>query len=302
MTGFGGASRQIHLGGKVYATVAVECRSVNSRFLDLNIRSPEECRSAEMPIREMVTKQLSRGKVEFRINVHREAGEALASADLLNQGALEGLKALEAAILKEMPSAGSMRMGEILKWPGVIHEAHAGEDLWRSATLEAANEALEALKESRQAEGKALFSVLMERVSGIRGIVASIEPLIPEIITAHQTKLTERLTEILSGVDTHGQSTSKNDISDRIRQEVVLYGVRIDVAEELSRLVTHLDAVEGALKKGGPVGKRLDFLMQELNREANTLGSKSVSQESSNASIEIKLLIEQMREQVQNLE
>ena len=114
--------------------------------------------------------------------------------------------------------------------------------------------------------------------------------------------LTERLTEILTGVDAQGQAVSKNDISDRIRQEVVLYGVRIDVAEELSRLKTHLDAVEGALKKGGPVGKRLDFLMQELNREANTLGSKSVSQESSNASIEIKLLIEQMREQVQNLE
>jgi uncharacterized protein (TIGR00255 family) len=302
MTGFGGASRQIHLGGKVYATVAVECRSVNSRFLDLNIRSPEECRSAEMPIREMVTKQLSRGKVEFRINVHREAAEGLAASDLLNQGALEGLKALELAILKEMPSAGNMRMGEILKWPGVIREAHAEDDLWRSATLEAVKGALEALKESRRAEGNALFAVLMERVTGIRAIVATIEPLIPEIIAAHQAKLTERLTEILSGVDALGQSTSKNDISDRIRQEVVLYGVRIDVAEELSRLMTHLDAVEGALKKGGPVGKRLDFLMQELNREANTLGSKSVSQESSNASIEMKLLIEQMREQVQNLE
>ena len=125
MTGFGGASRQIHLGGKVYATVAVECRSVNSRFLDLNIRSPEECRSAEMPIREMVTKQLSRGKVEFRINVHREAGEGLVTADLLNQGALEGLKALEAAVLKEMPGAGNMRMGEILKWPGVAN-CHLG--------------------------------------------------------------------------------------------------------------------------------------------------------------------------------
>jgi len=302
MTGFGGALKQIHLGGKVYATVAVECRSVNSRFLDLNIRSPEECRSAEMPIREMVTKQLSRGKVEFRINVHREVAEGLASADLLNKGALEELKALEASILNEMPGAGHMRMGEILRWPGVIYETSAGDDLWRSATLEAVNEALAALKESRQAEGKALFAVLMERVTGIRAIVAAIEPLIPEIIAAHQAKLTERLTEILTGIDAHGQTTSKNDISDRIRQEVVLYGVRIDVAEELSRLLTHLDAVEGALKKGGPVGKRLDFLMQELNREANTLGSKSVSQESSNASIEIKLLIEQMREQVQNLE
>jgi len=302
MTGFGSASRQLDLGGGVYATVAVECRSVNSRFLDLNIRSPEECRSAEMSLRELVTKQLGRGKVEFRINVHREAQTSPQASDLLNQDSLKSLKALESAVLKEMPNAGNMRMGEILRWPGVINEKNVDDELWRKLTLEAATEAVTALKESRQGEGQALFKILMERVVGIRVIVNQLEPLIPQIITAHQAKLTERLTEILTGVDAQGQATTKADISDRIKQEVVLYGVRIDVAEELSRLKTHLDAVESALNKGGPVGKRLDFLMQELNREANTLGSKSVSQESSNASIEIKLLIEQMREQVQNLE
>ncbi|MEY4699631.1 MAG: hypothetical protein RIR85_1051 [Pseudomonadota bacterium] len=302
MTGFGSASRQLDLGGGVYATVAVECRSVNSRFLDLNIRSPEECRSSEMAIRELVTKHLSRGKVEFRINVQREAQSSQAPTDLLNQDALTGLKALEAAVLKEMPSAGNMRMGEILRWPGILNESKVNDDLWRIATVEAAGEAVKALKVSRQGEGKALLAILMERVNGIRAIVSKIEPLIPTIVAAHQAKLSERLTEILTGVDAQGNATSKTDISDRIRQEVVLYGVRIDVAEELSRLKTHLDVVESALVKGGPVGKRLDFLMQELNREANTLGSKSVSQESSDASIEMKLLIEQMREQVQNLE
>ena len=302
MTGFGSASRQLDLGGGVYATVAVECRSVNSRFLDLNIRSPEECRSSEMAIRELVTKHLSRGKVEFRINVQREAQSSQAPTDLLNQDALTGLKALEAAVLKEMPSAGNMRMGEILRWPGILNESKVNDDLWRIATVEAAGEAVKALKVSRQGEGKALLAILMERVNGIRAIVSKIEPLIPTIVAAHQAKLSERLTEILTGVDAQGNATTKTDISDRIRQEVVLYGVRIDVAEELSRLKTHLDVVESALLKGGPVGKRLDFLMQELNREANTLGSKSVSQESSDASIEMKLLIEQMREQVQNLE
>ena len=302
MTGFGSASRQLDLGGGVYATVAVECRSVNSRFLDLNIRSPEECRSSEMAIRELVTKYLSRGKVEFRINVQREAQSSQAPTDLLNQDALTGLKALEAAVLKEMPSAGNMRMGEILRWPGILNESKVNDDLWRIATVEAAGEAVKALKVSRQGEGKALLAILMERVNGIRAIVSKIEPLIPTIVAAHQAKLSERLTEILTGVDAQGNATTKTDISDRIRQEVVLYGVRIDVAEELSRLKTHLDVVESALVKGGPVGKRLDFLMQELNREANTLGSKSVSQESSDASIEMKLLIEQMREQVQNLE
>jgi uncharacterized protein (TIGR00255 family) len=302
MTGFGSASRQLDLGGGVYATVAVECRSVNSRFLDLNIRSPEECRSAEMPLREMVTKQLGRGKVEFRINVHRETQVTAQANDLLNADGLKSLKALESAVLKEMPNAGNLRMGEILRWPGVINEKNADDELWRKLTIEAAGEALTALKESRRSEGQALHHVLMERVLGIRAIVQQLEPLIPQVIAAHQAKLSEKLTEILTGVDVQGQAVNKNDVSERIRQEVVLYGVRIDVAEELSRLKAHLDAVEAALKKGGPVGKRLDFLMQELNREANTLGSKSVSQESSNASIEMKLLIEQMREQVQNLE
>ena len=302
MTGFGSASRQLDLGGGVYATVAVECRSVNSRFLDLNIRSPEECRSAEMSLREMVTKQLGRGKVEFRINVHRETQVTAQANDLLNAEGLKSLKALESAVLKEMPNAGNLRMGEILRWPGVINEKNADDELWRKLTIEAAGEALTALKESRRSEGQALHHVLMERVLGIRAIVQQLEPLIPQVIAAHQAKLSEKLTEILTGVDAQGQTVNKNDVSERIRQEVVLYGVRIDVAEELSRLKAHLDAVEAALKKGGPVGKRLDFLMQELNREANTLGSKSVSQESSNASIEMKLLIEQMREQVQNLE
>ncbi len=302
MTGFGSASRQLDLGGGVYATVAVERRSVNSRFLDLNIRSPEECRSAEMPLREMVTKQLGRGKVEFRINVHRETQVTAQANDLLNADGLKSLKALESAVLKEMPNAGNLRMGEILRWPGVINEKNADDELWRKLTIEAAGEALTALKESRRSEGQALHHVLMERVLGIRAIVQQLEPLIPQVIAAHQAKLSEKLTEILTGVDAQGQAVNKNDVSERIRQEVVLYGVRIDVAEELSRLKAHLDAVEAALKKGGPVGKRLDFLMQELNREANTLGSKSVSQESSNASIEMKLLIEQMREQVQNLE
>jgi uncharacterized protein (TIGR00255 family) len=255
-----------------------------------------------MPLREMVTKQLGRGKVEFRINVHRETQVSAQANDLLNADGLKSLKALESAVLKEMPNAGNLRMGEILRWPGVINEKNADDELWRKLTIEAAGEALTALKESRRSEGQALHHVLMERVLGIRAIVQQLEPLIPQVIAAHQAKLSEKLTEILTGVDAQGQAVNKNDVSERIRQEVVLYGVRIDVAEELSRLKAHLDAVESALKKGGPVGKRLDFLMQELNREANTLGSKSVSQESSNASIEMKLLIEQMREQVQNLE
>jgi uncharacterized protein (TIGR00255 family) len=183
-----------------------------------------------------------------------------------------------------------------------LQEGRADEEVLKKATLAAAQDALAALKEARHREGQALAQLITQRLVAIGAIVKRLEPLIPQIIAAHQAKLTERLTEILTGVDADGGAVGKAEVAERIRQEVVLYGVRIDVAEELGRLNTHLDSVRLALEKGGPVGKRLDFLMQELNREANTLGSKSVSLETSNASMEIKLLIEQMREQVQNLE
>lgn len=302
MTGFGSATRQIILGHGASATVTVECRSVNSRFLDLNIRCPEECRSAEMGLREAVGKKLARGKVEFRINIQYSQQQRALDADALNQDILNDLQRLEEVVLQRMPHAGRLRMGEVLRWPGLLQEGQAKDEDWRLATLQAGHEALEQLKQTRQAEGTALSKLVMERVLAIREIVVRIEPRITEIVAAHQAKLTERLTEVLNGVDVEGRAIPKAELSERIRQEVVLYGVRIDVAEELGRLKTHLDSVEGVLKKGGPVGKRLDFLMQELNREANTLGSKSVSIETSQASMDIKLLIEQMREQVQNLE
>lgn len=302
MTGFGVASRQLSLGHGINATVTVECRSVNSRFLDLNIRCPEECRIAEMSLRELATKQVGRGKLEFRINLQQEESGTTSAKDLLDPQALARLAQLEEETLKHMPQAGRLRMGEVLRWPGVLQEGRADEEVLKKATLAAAQEALTALKDARHREGQALAQLITQRLDAIGAIVKRLEPLTPQIIAAHQAKLTERLTEILTGVDADGGAVGKAEVTERIRQEVVLYGVRIDVAEELGRLNTHLDSVRLALEKGGPVGKRLDFLMQELNREANTLGSKSVSLETSNASMEIKLLIEQMREQVQNLE
>lgn len=302
MTGFGNSTRKINLGGGTSATISVDCRSVNSRFLDISVRCPEECRLAEYALRELTQKYLQRGKVEFRINIQREEHGGVDSEEKLNVAAVEHLLQLQSKVQAIHPNMESLRVGEVLRWPGVLKEAAVDEDVWHGLTLELAQASLDALKTSRRHEGQALADLILQRATAIRSLVRSIEPKIPEILAAHQAKLSLKLTELLDATDTQGKTITKDEIADRIRQEVVLYGVRIDVAEELNRINTHLDAVEAALSKGGPVGKRLDFLMQELNREANTLGSKSVAQETSSASVEMKLLIEQMREQIQNLE
>jgi len=179
----------------------------------------------------------------------------------------------------------------VLHWPGLFAEDGGGAEALRDAAIQAMRDALKELGAARAREGERLAGMIRERVARIRARLAELEPLIPQSIAAYEEKLVAKLREALGGGD-----------EERIRQEIAVFGVRIDVAEELSRLATHLDEVERVLAAGGAVGKRLDFLMQELNREANTLGSKSVSKELSAAALDFKLAIEQMREQVQNLE
>jgi uncharacterized protein (TIGR00255 family) len=211
-------------------------------------------------------------------------------------------------VLNAFPQAGDLRAADILRWPGVVNEPRGEEEGWIGVTAEAAKAALDALMASRAAEGAALVEVLHAITQQMQAIIASLEPRIPEYVQQYQDKLSARLAEALTGQGSQGSQgnlsngTVPAEVLDRIRQEVVLYAVKIDVAEEFARLKTHLQAVATALKGKGPVGKRLDFLMQELNREANTLSSKSVSDECTAAAVELKLLIEQMREQVQNLE
>ncbi len=305
MTGYGSASRQVSLGGGVVADLQVECRAVNSRFLDLGFRLPEECRGAEPALREMATQNLSRGKVEFRAawRVNSSAADqAKTNAHALgaiNKERLDALYTLQEKAQVAFPKASELSIAEILRWPGVVSEPRGEEDSWVAATVEAGRAALESLMASRRAEGKALVQVLLNITAKMRDIVKVIEPKVPEYVQQYQDKLTERLAEALAAQE---QAKSGAELMERIRQEVVLYAVRIDVAEEFARLKTHLQAVDVALSGKGPVGKRLDFLMQELNREANTLSSKSVSEECTQAALELKLLIEQMREQVQNLE
>ena len=310
MTGYGSASRQVSLGAGVVADLQVECRAVNSRFLDLGFRLPDECRAAEPALREMTTQSLSRGKVEFRAawrinNSNKPSGAGVAHSDSHALGAiskerLDALYTLQERAQDIFPKARELSIGEILRWPGIVAEPRGEEEGWVSATVEAGRAALDALIKSRQAEGKALVTVLTNITTKMSQIIANIEPKVPEYVAQYQEKLTERLAESLAGQDL-GKGIG-SELMERIRQEVVLYAVRIDVAEEFARLKTHLHTVQTALVGKGPVGKRLDFLMQELNREANTLSSKSVSEECTQAALELKLLIEQMREQVQNLE
>jgi uncharacterized protein (TIGR00255 family) len=188
-----------------------------------------------------------------------------------------------------VPDARPLSVGEVLGWPGVLGDDRSAA--LREACITLVHELLEDFSATRSREGGKLAQMLLERVERMRELLASIQPKLPEAIAAYQEKVSTRLREALGGAD-----------EERIRQEIALFGVRADVAEELSRLAAHLEEVARVVKSGGAVGKRLDFLMQELNREANTLGSKSVSKELSDASLELKLLIEQMREQIQNIE
>jgi uncharacterized protein (TIGR00255 family) len=305
MTGYGSASRQVSLGAGVVADLQVECRAVNSRFLDLGFRLPDECRGAEPALRELTTQSLSRGKVEFRAAWRVNSAAAAAAKSnphalgAINRDRLDALYTLQEKAQESFPKAQELSIAEVLRWPGVVSEPRGEEDSWIAATVEAGRAALAALMESRHAEGQALVGVLTSITGKMRDIVKVVEPKVPQYVSQYQEKLTERLAEALAAQE---QAKAGAELMERIRQEVVLYAVRIDVAEEFARLKTHLQAVDSALIGKGPVGKRLDFLMQELNREANTLSSKSVSEECTQAALELKLMIEQMREQVQNLE
>ena len=303
MTGYASATREIAVPGISAGTsVSVELRTVNSRFLDLNFRMPEEVRVCEPTLREMHVSKLSRGKVDIRINLQRS--EQTPNVGALNSEVLQQLAKLEQAVTDAFPGVERMRTGEILRWPGVLAESGASADVLRDAVLACGKQAIAELIDVRGREGAQLGAMLLGNVTEMEAILQRITPLVPELIAKHQQKIVERLQEALGLAAPDGVATivSREEIAERIRQEVTMYGIRIDIAEELSRLAAHLNETRHVIEKGGKVGKRLDFMMQELNREANTLGSKAAAKELADASMELKLLIEQMREQVQNLE
>ncbi len=282
MTGYAAATRELPI-----ASLAAELKSVNGRFLDIQFRLPDELRAAEPALRELIQTHVGRGKLECRVAVTPPTRAAPQLA--VNESLLAALAEASRRVRAAIPDAQPLRVGEALHWPGVLGDDRSAA--LREACVALVGELLEEFAATRSREGEKLRRMLIERLDRMASLLASIQPSLPQAIAAFQEKLVARLREALGGTD-----------EERIRQEIALFGVRADVAEELNRLGAHLEEVRRVLKTGGAVGKRLDFLMQELNREANTLGSKSVSKELSDASLELKLLIEQMREQIQNIE
>ncbi len=298
MTGYAVVTRETSGG-----TLTIEIKSVNSRFLDLQFRINDDLRAFEPMLREAIMGRLTRGKVECRVSFGRKASAG--AAQRINTDLLKSLALLQAEVRSQVSSATPLSVGELLRWPGMIEDAELGQDTLQADAALAIADTLTAFIESREREGAALAATLITRITAMDEIVRRITPLIPQVIAQFQQKSVERLEEALGlALQQPGATAnlSRDEVIERIRQEVTLYGIRIDVAEELSRLAAHLDETRHILKKGGQVGKRLDFMMQELNREANTVGSKAALKELADAAMELKLLIDQMREQVQNLE
>lgn len=293
MTGFAAVTRPTQMGA-----LLIELRSVNSRFLDLGLRIADELRSLEAVVRETIAARVARGKLDVRIALQRQGQVQQASIDPEALAALARL----ANEVQRVTGAGPLSTAEILAWEGVLASPRVDVDDLRRETALALDEALAALQASRAREGAALATALRQRCDGIESIVAQVRSRAPDLLAALERKLAERLEKALIPSLGGSGTLTREEVADRIRQEVTLYGLRADVEEELNRLTTHVEEVRRILSQGGTVGRRLDFLMQELNREANTLGSKAAAIEMTQAAVELKLLIEQMREQIQNLE
>jgi uncharacterized protein (TIGR00255 family) len=284
MTGYATASADSPRG-----RLSLELRSVNARFLDLHFRVAEDLRALEPMLRELIAGRVSRGKVDCRLFLN--AAGLAERPQRLNADALARLRFLVDEARASFPEAGAMALGDVLRWPGVVAEEPSDEDRLRALAADLCRGALNELVATRTREGAKLAAAVSERIASMRTKLAEVAPLVPRAVAAYQAKLGERLREAIGTAD-----------DDRIRAEIAIFAAKVDVDEELERLRAHLGEVERVLRQGGAAGKRLDFIAQELNREANTLASKAASQAVADCALELKLLVEQVREQVQNIE
>ena len=284
MTGFAAAAAELP-----GLSLTVELRSVNHRYLDVALRLPDELRTIEPALREILGGAVRRGKVDCRIALNRTqqaaAGLAVDAAQIAN------LAVAASEVTRIVPGAAPLSVNEILRWPGVLAEPSVAPAELAKRAMALVEQALGELTAARKREGAKTAAVLETSCDGIAAQVARVLPRVPVIHAAYNEKLAARLRE--AGLDPN---------EDRLKQELALFATKVDVAEELARLTAHVSEVRRVLRAGGSAGKRLDFLAQELHREANTLGSKSVDAEVSQVALELKVLIEQMREQVQNVE
>jgi uncharacterized protein (TIGR00255 family) len=271
----------------------LEIRSVNSRFLDLSFRLPDELRHTEPALREHIVQHIKRGKVEVRAVYHSNQDTELTDPAI---GTLQKLLSLQNKIQSWLPGARDLSVSDVIKLAS--HEK-SGTGLNEADLMPLATQAVKALKDARAREGARLADMLQDRIGQLRTLAEQAAPLLPMLVEQQRQRFIDRWNEAMA---LSGGSVSSDVAKDRALTEATAFAIRIDVAEELTRLASHLDELSRLIKKGGDIGKRLDFLIQELHREANTLGSKSAALELTNISVDMKVLIEQMREQVQNIE
>jgi uncharacterized protein (TIGR00255 family) len=284
MTGFAAATEESPQGN-----LAVELKTVNHRYLEFQTRIPEEFRPLEPAMREAVAARLTRGKIDCRVTFTPAPSSKRSLVP--DADAMAALRAASGEVRARFPESRPLSVSEVLHWPGVLADASLSADAMKDIVLALVAKAIAELNNTRTREGAKLEAILRERLDRIGALVKDAGPLMPGAVKAFTEKLAAKIAE-----------AGANPSDERVHQEIVLYAARIDVDEELSRLVAHVAEFRRVLDKGGACGKRLDFLCQELNREANTLGSKSVANEITRISVELKVLIEQMREQVQNIE
>lgn len=285
MTGFASAERQLPDG-----RLSWEIRSVNHRYLEISLRLPEEFRVLEPAIREQLGKQLGRGKIDAGLRLTRD--DSNNEADLvLNTALAKKILGLHAELAQLSGLQQETSLDALLRWPGVVSEKQQDNESLQQLALEALAEATQGLRDARRREGEKMVSVIEDRLGQVAQIVKQVREWLPEIREGLKTRLLTRLADIPQPLE-----------PGRLEQEVAFLAQKIDVDEELDRLDAHVSETHRVLKLDEPVGRRLDFLMQEFNRESNTLSSKSIDHRSTQAAVELKVLVEQMREQVQNIE
>ncbi|WPC68485.1 YicC/YloC family endoribonuclease [Rhodoferax ferrireducens] len=273
--------------------LGLEIRSVNSRFLDLSFKLPEELRQYEPVLRELLVSRLKRGKVEVRAAIESNVQSSVVDP---TPRLLQRLNAVQDNVKAWLPDAAPLSVADVIRL--AAGELGANCD-WSETILTLARQALEEMLSARQREGARLATMLLDRLGQIRALAALAVPLVPQLVAQQRQRFLDRWQEAMALTD---GSTLPEAARDRALTEATAFAIRIDVAEEITRIQSHLDEIERLIKKGGELGKRLDFLIQELHREANTLGSKSAALELTHISVDMKVLIEQMREQVQNIE
>ena len=284
MTAFSRTSGQTPWG-----EITCELRSVNHRYLEINPRLPDELRSLEPEIRDRIAKYVKRGRVDCTIRLQQQ--EVGAEDVKLNTDLITKITAVSDQIRAQNADVAPLRVVDILKWPGVVVAPQLDEDQVGTVAIQCLKEALRELIDIRKREGERLLSALSDKLNGAKDIVSELKDSIPGWQQLFRQRIEKRLEDAQVELD-----------PTRLEQELVIYIQKSDVTEEIDRLESHLDELSNVFQQDRPIGRRLDFLMQELNREANTLGSKSIDTRLTQASVELKVLIEQMREQVQNLE